>query len=135
MVPSHPRQSNDAFSAQVIGLSMAILFWGSCYIIQPSKNMGRPFVKVLSRSRTLRQTYNIAMNQATNILKRPTAGRVTVSLAESLAVRAVIKPVTFPFKLWASYAIVSAVKGKTGNCNSHAPAKRQGHPGGNRPSS
>ncbi len=32
--------------------------------------------------------------------------RLTVSLAESLCLRASIKPLTFPFKIWASYKLV-----------------------------
>jgi hypothetical protein len=40
--------------------------------------------------------------------KDPT--RLTVSLAESLCLRAAIKPLTFPFKLWASYQIVILMK-------------------------
>ena len=33
-------------------------------------------------------------------------GRLTASLAESICVRASIKPATFPFKIWASYKFV-----------------------------
>jgi len=40
--------------------------------------------------------------------KDPT--RLTVSLAESLCLRAAIKPLTFPFKLWASYQVVILMK-------------------------
>jgi hypothetical protein len=36
--------------------------------------------------------------------------RLTVSLAESICLRALIKPVTFPFKLWASWKLVLATK-------------------------
>jgi len=41
-------------------------------------------------------------------------GRLTVSLAESICLRAVIKPVTFPLKLWLSYKAVLATKGGLG---------------------
>jgi hypothetical protein len=33
-----------------------------------------------------------------------------VSLAESITLRACIKPLTFPFKIWASYKLVLATK-------------------------
>lgn len=36
--------------------------------------------------------------------------RLTVGLAESLCLRATIKPVTFPFKLWASYMLTLQLK-------------------------
>jgi hypothetical protein len=37
-------------------------------------------------------------------------GRLTVSLAESICLRAVIKPITFPLKLWLSWKAVLATK-------------------------
>ena len=36
--------------------------------------------------------------------------RLTVALAESISLRACIKPITFPFKLWASWKLVLATK-------------------------
>lgn len=36
--------------------------------------------------------------------------RLTVSLAESLCLRAAIKPATFPFKLWAAYKLTVLMK-------------------------
>ena len=36
--------------------------------------------------------------------------RLTVSLAESITLRACIKPLTFPLKIWASYKLVLATK-------------------------
>jgi hypothetical protein len=42
---------------------------------------------------------------------------VTLALAESISLRAAIKPLTFPFKIWASYKLlVLAMK----------PARRRG---------
>lgn len=41
---------------------------------------------------------------------RNDTGRLTVSLAESIALRACIKPATFPFKIWASYQILMLTK-------------------------
>ena len=38
------------------------------------------------------------------------AGRLTVSLAESLCPRAAVKPATFVFKLWASWKLVMMLK-------------------------
>lgn len=42
------------------------------------------------------------------------AERLTVSLAESLCLRATIKPITFPFKLWAAYKLTLLAKGVNG---------------------
>lgn len=36
--------------------------------------------------------------------------RASVALAESIGIRAVIKPVTFPFKIWASYKLTVVLK-------------------------
>jgi hypothetical protein len=41
---------------------------------------------------------------------RGNPARLTASLAESICVRAALKPVTFTFKLWASYKVVLAFK-------------------------
>lgn len=41
---------------------------------------------------------------------RRDAPRVTLALAESISLRAVIKPLTFPLKIWASYKLVLAMK-------------------------
>lgn len=40
--------------------------------------------------------------------------RLTVSLAESLCLRAAIKPATFPFKLWAAYKLTLLTKRRGG---------------------
>jgi hypothetical protein len=40
--------------------------------------------------------------------------RLTVALAESLCLRAAIKPATFPFKLWAAYKLVLLTKTRRG---------------------
>lgn len=41
-------------------------------------------------------------------------GRLTVSLAESLCLRAAIKPATFPFKLWVAYKLTVFLKSGRG---------------------
>jgi hypothetical protein len=41
---------------------------------------------------------------------RQDAPRLTMSLGESLGVRAVVKPITFPAKIWGSVKIVQAFK-------------------------
>lgn len=61
------------------------------------------------------------LNQLLCILCRD-PGRLTVSLAESICLRAVIKPITFPLKLWLSYKAVLATKGDMGGVKGKAIA-------------
>ncbi|EFN57085.1 hypothetical protein CHLNCDRAFT_143862 [Chlorella variabilis] len=101
---------------------MAIGFWAACHAVQPSKTLARPLASSVANSKrgaALRQGYNAAMAQATATVRKlswlrkvPGAdpARLTVSLAESLCLRATIKPLTFPFKLWAAYKLTVVSK-------------------------
>ena len=50
--------------------------------------------------------------------------RLTLALAESLALRACIKPATFVFKLWASAAVVRGGKRVVGRLRAHGGGSR-----------
>lgn len=103
---------------EVVGLAMAAGFWSACYAVQPSKTVARPVVAAVARSKRGAQAqaaYSAALAQATRAVARMPwlsrapgvdPARLTVSLAESLCLRASIKPLTFPFKIWASYKLV-----------------------------
>jgi len=105
---------------EVLGAGMAIAFWSACYVIQPSSKMFAPVNSAARKNRFLERTYSRALVQAQKTVatmskrlpggSRLNTGRLTASLAESICVRAAIKPATFPFKLWASYKMVVATK-------------------------
>eukprot|EP00884_Botryococcus_braunii_P018368 jgi/Botrbrau1/5214/Bobra.0172s0078.1 len=103
---------------EVVGLGMAVGFWAMCYAIEPSKTVMRPFIARKAKNKTLEQGYAAAMSKAQAMISRfpwlqRAAGnpvRLTTSLAESLCLRAAIKPFTFTFKLWVSYKLVLAFK-------------------------
>ena len=96
---------------------MAIGFWSACYAVQPSRRFFQPLTSTVTRHPRLEKLYSGAMVKAQHrvasmqwLRRVPVVGqdttRLTVGLAESIALRAVIKPLTFPFKIWASYQLV-----------------------------
>lgn len=115
---------------EALGLAMAAGFWASCYALQPSKRLSavtnlappRPLAALYSRSlETARARLSSSSSSSSSnsrglgrlVLARVAGGdpaRATVSLAESLALRATLKPATFVFKIWASAAVVSGAK-------------------------
>lgn len=100
---------------EALGLAMAAGFWASCYALQPSKRLSavtnlvppRPLAALYSRSLETARA-RLSSSSSKRLLADP--ARATVSLAESLALRATLKPATFVFKIWASAAVVSGAK-------------------------
>ena len=106
---------------EIIGLGMAVGFWSACYAVQPSRRFFTPLSRAVNRHSSVERLYNSALVKASHTVdsmawlkKAPVIGRdttrLTVGLAESIALRACIKPVTFPFKIWASYQLVMMSK-------------------------
>lgn len=102
---------------EVLGLVMAIGWWGLCYAVVPSKRLATTMAGIAKgqRGAQLQKVYNAAMAQATARVRqlswlRGDPARLTVSLAESMMLRGAIKPLTLPFKIWASYEILIAGK-------------------------
>ncbi len=107
---------------EALGLAMAAGFWASCYALQPSARLSR--VTTFTPPRPLRALFSRSLETATRRLQSSGSkkgilpavkttvdpARATVGLAESLALRAAIKPATFVFKIWASTAVVSKAK-------------------------
>lgn len=99
---------------ELIGLAMAATWCAGCYAVQPSKTMARGAATAAARSAhgaAMQRAYDSSMARATAAVQRLSwlsnapgvdPGRLTVSLAESHCLRAAIKPVTFPFNLWAA---------------------------------
>ena len=91
---------------QVLGAAMAVGFWTACYQIQPSSTILRPLARRASANALARKSYNSAVVSASKTMRRLPVlqrlgdpSRLTASLAESICVRAGIKPATFPFKV------------------------------------
>lgn len=102
---------------EVLGAAMAVGFWSACYTLQPSRTMFRPLARRASSNTVARRSYDAAVQSAQKTMaklpwlqKIGDPGRLTTSLAESICVRASIKPATFPFKIWASYKFVQMTK-------------------------
>lgn len=105
---------------EVLGAGMALAFWTclqACYRVQPSSNLLRPLARRASRNALARKSFSSAVQSASTTMHRLPVlqrlgdpGRLTASLAESICVRAGLKPATFPFKIWASYQFVKVTK-------------------------
>ncbi|KAK9807177.1 hypothetical protein WJX73_004347 [Symbiochloris irregularis] len=106
---------------EVISVGIAVGFWSACHAVQPSQRFFTAGASTAGRNPGAQRLYNSALLTAEKTVARmpwlkrvPVLGRdttkLTVSLAESIAVRACIKPVTFPFKIWASYQVVMLAK-------------------------
>lgn len=104
---------------ELLGAAMASGFWAACYAIQPSSSTLAPIARrAAARHPALQRLWGRSVEVArANVgasawVRRTGAdpARLTLSLAESLALRACIKPGTFVFKLWASAAVVKAGK-------------------------
>lgn len=98
---------------EVLGAGMAVAFWMTCYRLQPSSSILKPLARRASGNAMARKSYEKAVQSASKTMRRlpilqrlGDPGRLTASLAESICVRAGIKPATFPFKIWASYQFV-----------------------------
>jgi hypothetical protein len=108
-----------------------------CYKIQPSRRLAGTLGNTLIKGNTqirMQQAYNTAMVQANNIVRKNSwlnqskfvdPARLTTSLAESLCFRAVAKPATFVFKLWASFHIVRLGKEHLGGSNESKKSARK----------
>lgn len=100
---------------EALGLIMAAGFWASCYALQPSSRLSA--MTKMSPPRPLAALYGKSLETARRRLRsnkgflaRTDPARATISLAESLVLRATLKPATFVFKIWASVAVVSGAK-------------------------
>ena len=104
---------------ELLGAAMATAFWAACYATQPSTTALEPLARRVAAAHPAAQRLwqtSVAAAQArvrkTPWLSRTGAdpARLALSLAESLMLRACIKPGTFVFKLWASAALVKGGK-------------------------
>jgi len=104
---------------ELLGAAMATAFWAACYAVQPSNTALGPVARRLAARHPAAQRLweRSVASAAARVRRTPwlaargaDPGRLTLSLAESLVLRATIKPATFVFKLWASAAVVKGGK-------------------------
>ena len=103
---------------EFLGAAMATAFWAACYAFEPSKTALGPASRALAAKHPpLQRLWQRSVSTATSrvartpwLASRVDPARLTLSLAESLVLRAGIKPGTFVFKIWASAAVVRAGK-------------------------
>jgi hypothetical protein len=105
---------------ELLGACMALGFWSACYAIQPASTVLAPVARAAAgRTPALAGLWERSLHSARARVSRAAwirartgadPARLTLALAESLVVRAVLKPGTFVFKLWASAALVRVAK-------------------------
>jgi len=102
---------------EVISVAWAGGVWGACYGIQPSVTVCKPFAKLPAAEKVAGAFHKALVFSDTKLAKmswltkvplvrNAQPRRLTVSLAESLVVRAGVKPVSFGAKLYFSYQFV-----------------------------
>lgn len=108
---------------EIFSIAFAASTWVAAYGIQPSKTLCAPFANVNVIKNNVQPVFlkmlETSSKPARRAVKRipmlaktdPT--RLTVALAESLTLRAFIKPITFGGKLWVTYEFMKFVKRKS----------------------
>ncbi|OUS47386.1 hypothetical protein BE221DRAFT_158917 [Ostreococcus tauri] len=104
---------------ETISIAFAASTWIAAYAIEPTRTVLRP-LRGTKAAKAMAKPFGAALELATKqtakavtripALKRASAERLTVSLAESLMFRGSIKPITFGGKLWLSYEFVKWLK-------------------------
>uniref|UniRef100_A0A7S0WNF0 Uncharacterized protein n=1 Tax=Pyramimonas obovata TaxID=1411642 RepID=A0A7S0WNF0_9CHLO len=103
---------------EVVSIGFAAATWMVAYQTQPGKTLAMA-VPADKRPKFLVNGYKAAMGAAkkqvekTSFLKRISdPERLTVSCAESICFRGIIKPVTVPGKLWAAWKLTLMTKSR-----------------------
>ena len=108
---------------EMFSIAFAASTWVAAYGIQPSKTLCQPFSNVSAIKNNVQpvflkmlETSSKPARQAVKripMLAKADPTRLTVALAESLTLRAFIKPITFGGKLWVTYEFMKFVKRKS----------------------
>eukprot|EP00963_Diacronema_lutheri_P007192 scaffold630_cov350-Pavlova_lutheri.AAC.3 len=101
---------------EVVSVAIATAAWSFCYAAQPSRLVARSLPRTTTASPWMQRTTAAAEAKLQWTKRFPLAKkngkRLAVSLAESIALRASIKPITFPGKMWASWKLTLLLKRK-----------------------
>ena len=118
---------------EVFSIAFAASTWVATYGIQPSKTICQPFANIGAIKNNVQPVFVKMLESSSGparaavkripMLAKADPTRLTVALAESLTLRAFIKPITFGGKLWVTYEFMKFVKSKT---NGDASAAQTG---------
>lgn len=118
---------------EVFSIAFAASTWVAAYGIQPSKTICQPFANIGAIKNNVQPVFVKMLESSSGparaavkripMLAKADPTRLTVALAESLTLRAFIKPITFGGKLWVTYEFMKFVKSKT---NGDASAAQTG---------
>lgn len=101
---------------EVVSVALAAAAWSFCYAAQPSQIVARSIPRATTTSAWMQRTTaaaEVRLHWTKRLpLARRNGKRLAVSLAESIALRAAIKPITFPGKMWASWKLTLLLKRK-----------------------
>ena len=108
---------------EVFSIAFAASTWVAAYGIQPSKTICQPFANIGAIKNNVRPVFVKMLESSSGpakaavkripMLAKADPTRLTVALAESLTLRAFIKPITFGGKLWVTYEFMKFVKRKS----------------------
>lgn len=111
---------------EALGISLLIMIWTGCYIIRPSHYLFLPFKrrfpkyvellhnKVDNKLNKYREKMKLNQGKLFNWIEKE---RLLVSLAESVVMRNLLRPITVPLKLYATYKIILFLKPKNSILN------------------
>mmetsp|Transcript_23304 Transcript_23304/g.38850 ORF Transcript_23304/g.38850 Transcript_23304/m.38850 type:complete len:309 (+) Transcript_23304:54-980(+) len=102
---------------EILGISVLILTWSACYRFPPSQN------------RFLKEPINRMLSVVPNQLKSPVqanaflSSKVGTSYIESSCFRKLIRPVTFPLKLYLTFKMIQLLPGNRERLSNNAAAR------------
>lgn len=111
---------------EVVSVALATAAWSFCYAAQPSQIVARSIPRATTTSAWMQRTTAAAEAKLQWTKRLPLARkngkRLAVSLAESIALRAAIKPITFPGKMWASWKLTLFFKKRQRQNSNDSPS-------------
>ena len=105
---------------EVLGFTILFTFWSCCYIIRPSHRILIPltkrypyFLAISLRVEKNLHKYREKMKINKGVFKNKIIPeRLLISLGESIVLRNLMRPITIPFKLYATWKIILFLKGQ-----------------------
>ena len=120
---------------EIFSIAFAASTWVAAYGIQPSKTLCQPFANVNVIKNNVQPVFLKMLETSSKparraveripMLAKTDPTRLTVALAESLTLRAFIKPITFGGKLWVTYEFMKFVKRKSDEGTTEKTAKKK----------
>ena len=98
---------------EVLGASLFLGVWGVCYAAQPTMALARAVPSLLQRVEAAAAFADARIARWTWLQRIPGVRaadpkRLAAGLAESVALRNLVRPVTVPAKLWLTWQVVTA---------------------------